>query len=415
MAIYHFHISSVSRAKTSSSCATVSYITGKRIYDERLDKTFYGFAMSRRERVILSNVILPDGAPKEYYNPEALTNGIEMCETAANAVTAKKIECALPDELPLDDCDSIVRKFISDNLTSMGYAAVYAIHADPETSHNTHVHILVPNRQIDPDLHTWAKQKTKKDYALDEDGNRIPVIDPATGMQKLGPRNTKIWKRVTVLVNKLTEKSTLLNMRKSWADCCNEYLAPDSQIDHRSYADQGIDKIPTIHEGYAAREIEGRGGSSERMEANRAITRANALVAKNNDLMYKRDKLQLQILFREARFVTVCRCELLQEKDGSMTPVALLRTDDDNYFYVESPSPSRLIEEGDEIDLSKEPNGLPPYEAFTALSGIDEAKEYFSDWNPTPHDQGHKHGGVAGYAEWASRSTGKQKDRGGQR
>jgi len=30
---------------------------------------------------------------------------------------------------------------------------------------------------------------------------------------------------------------------------------PEQQIDHRSYAEQGIDQIPTIHDGYASREI----------------------------------------------------------------------------------------------------------------------------------------------------------------
>lgn len=47
---------------------------------------------------------------------------------------------------------------------------------------------------------TWAA-KEKKTYALDENGERIPVIDPATGLQKVGKRNEKIWQRVTVLAN----------------------------------------------------------------------------------------------------------------------------------------------------------------------------------------------------------------------
>lgn len=45
-------------------------------------------------------------------------------------------------------------------------------------------------------------------------------------------------------------------MEKRWAECCNQYLAPQNQVDHRSYERQGIDYIPTIHEGYAARLIE---------------------------------------------------------------------------------------------------------------------------------------------------------------
>ena len=43
MAIYSCNISNVSRAKGSSSCATLSYISGEKVRDERLGKTFrYG-------------------------------------------------------------------------------------------------------------------------------------------------------------------------------------------------------------------------------------------------------------------------------------------------------------------------------------------------------------------------------------
>ena len=44
---------------------------------------------------------------------------------------------------------------------------------------------------------------------------------------------------------------------------------------------QGIDKIPTIHEGYIAREITARGGTSERIEINKEIQERNALLQKN--------------------------------------------------------------------------------------------------------------------------------------
>lgn len=87
MAIYSCNISNVSRAKGSSSCATLSYISGEKVRDERLGKTFrYG----REERVILTETLLPEGAPVEFQNPAVLFNAIENYETAENARTAKK-------------------------------------------------------------------------------------------------------------------------------------------------------------------------------------------------------------------------------------------------------------------------------------------------------------------------------------
>ena len=51
-------------------------------------------------------------------------------------------------------------------------------------------------------------------------------------------------------------------------------------MDHRSYAAQGIEELPTIHEGYIARKIEANGGISERCEINREIRGHNWLIRK---------------------------------------------------------------------------------------------------------------------------------------
>ena len=65
--------------------------------------------------------------------------------------------------------------------------------------------------------------------------------------------------------------------RKAWANLCNRYLKPDHQIDHRSFKRQGLDLEPTIHEGYAARQIEKKGLVSERAEYNRGVKERNQL------------------------------------------------------------------------------------------------------------------------------------------
>lgn len=100
MAIYHCSISNVSRAKGSSSCATLAYISGEKVHDDRLDKTYQ---YARSERVLETGTILPVSAPAEYANAETLFNAIEKHETNDNARTAKKIQVALPHELNLSE------------------------------------------------------------------------------------------------------------------------------------------------------------------------------------------------------------------------------------------------------------------------------------------------------------------------
>lgn len=64
----------------------------------------------------------------------------------------------------------------------------------------------------------------------------------------------------------------------AWADCLNALLPAEKQVDHRSYARQGIEQEPTIHEGYTARKREKQGKAADRCQMNREIRSRNALL-----------------------------------------------------------------------------------------------------------------------------------------
>ena len=79
MAIYHLSVSNVSRASGSKATATLSYISGRRVHDERRGETYdYG----RKERVLRVGTLLPEGAPAEYADPAVLFNAVELAEFA---------------------------------------------------------------------------------------------------------------------------------------------------------------------------------------------------------------------------------------------------------------------------------------------------------------------------------------------
>ena len=63
---------------------------------------------------------------------------------------------------------------------------------------------------------------------------------------------------------------------------CNGLLPEGVRIDHRSLEEQGIDRVPTIHEGYASREMEKRGQPSDRMAINREIGASNRDLAEGD-------------------------------------------------------------------------------------------------------------------------------------
>jgi hypothetical protein len=264
MAIYSCNISNVSRAKGANACATLAYITGERVINERLNKSY---KYAHADRVAHFETLLPEGAPEAFENPAVLVNAIENYEKAENARTAKKIIVALPHELELEQQKEVLRDFCVENFTSKGYPCVIAIHRDKDDQ-NIHAHILVPNRQIN----SKGKFATKcqKRYVLDENGDRVPLIDE-TGKQKVDSRNRLQWKRENVKVNPLDLKETLLEIRQSWETICNEKLPKHAQISSKSHVDRGLKTIPTIHEGYRARALERSGRVSERCETNRQI------------------------------------------------------------------------------------------------------------------------------------------------
>lgn len=237
-------------------------------------EAFNGFG--RRERVEHVCTMLPEGAPGEYLDPERLFNAVEMAEKRSDARPAKKIMVALPREFDARERFRALEDFISWNITANGYACTYAIHTDKD-GRNPHAHILVANRRIDPKTGRWAA-KSRSEFALDANGRRIPVIDPDTGRQKIGARNRKVWKRVNVSNNPLDSKEFLERLRREWADSCNALLPGYAVIDHRSFKARGIERIPTIHEGYASREMEKRGGRGDLCEENRRIQALNRLL-----------------------------------------------------------------------------------------------------------------------------------------
>jgi hypothetical protein len=69
--------------------------------------------------------------------------------------------------------------------------------------------------------------------------------------------------------------------REQWAAMCNaqfEEKGIGERIDHRSYERQGIDLLPTIHEGPAVRQMEAKGIRTDKGEFNRWIKATNSLI-----------------------------------------------------------------------------------------------------------------------------------------
>ena len=149
-----------------------------------------------------------------------------------------------------------------------------------------------------PEFDKNNKEETEKHRLKEYDKNGEPK-------QRRSVRNgkeyyTQEYKRLTTEKNDWNSREQLKEWRKEWAQFANRYLEEEQQIDHRSYKDQGIDKIPTLHEGVQAKEIEERGEISEVKELNREIQQYNNLWDRVKEQV-ENLKYAVQIKFEEVK------------------------------------------------------------------------------------------------------------------
>lgn len=265
MAIYHFSLKVISRNKGQSAIASSAYRAGEKLKEEETGeiKDF-----SNKKGIVHSEIQLPPQAPREFLDRQSLWNAVQKKEKKSNARLAREVEVAIPQELNRETQVKLVHDYVQQNFVDKGMCADWSIHDKDDG--NPHAHIMLTTRSI-TNKGKWAP-KQKSVYLTDKSGNKIPQIDPETGQQKIGARNRKMWKRKTVNYNDWNNKENAVKWRANWANSCNKYLEPDQHIDHRSYRDQKKEQLPTIHEGYVAKQM---GSRSERVQRNQEIKKAN--------------------------------------------------------------------------------------------------------------------------------------------
>lgn len=280
MASYHCSVKVMSRSSGRSSVQFSAYMGGQSLHDERLGETF---SHTSKEEVCYNEMIFADRVPEQIRDQEKFWNSVESAEKSANAQVSRTWEIALPHELTIEQNIELAHKYAQELVEKDGMPACQvAVH---QKDGNWHCHIMAPTRDMDEKGKWLAKEK--KEYALDSDGKRIPIIDPTTGEQKVDSRNRKQWERVTVERNNWNSKELLSEWRLRAATHQNRALergGHEVRVDHRSLRDQGIERVPEIHEGYTARQM---GEESERVRHNMEVREMNREIEKQRSLAEK--------------------------------------------------------------------------------------------------------------------------------
>ncbi len=249
----------VERSKGQSAIEKASYISRSILVSEFDGQTY---RPKYHEDLVHSEITLPPNAPKEYADRAALWNAVELSEKGQKSQLARMLKASLPNEWSYELAEEVVRDYVQRNFVDKGMCADWAIHdsENDKGQRNLHIHVLLTMRPLTENGEWGAKQK--KVYDLDENGEKIPVIDKKTGQQKVDKRNRKQWKCHTADSTDWNSKENAKMWRKDLADtinATNEQLGIALHWEHRSFKEQGIDRDPTIHIGAVANALECKG------------------------------------------------------------------------------------------------------------------------------------------------------------
>lgn len=232
MAIYSFSGQYVGPShKLKSVVGAAAYRAGERLIDPRTGEV-HDF---RAKQVAHREIIAPEGAPSWVLDRQHLWGAAELARNRVKGVTARELRIALPRELTRDQQFALVREFLRDEFVSRGMVADWSLH-DEAGKDQPHIHVMLTMRALGPERF----------------GNKVREWD---------------------------ERSLFRNWREQWAVHANralELAGREERIDHRSYADRGINLEPQPKRYRHVDEMHRDGRDlSARMEKVRRVARSN--------------------------------------------------------------------------------------------------------------------------------------------
>lgn len=268
MAITHFTPQLISRGDGRSAVLSAAYRHCARMEHEIEARTV---DYSSKRNLAHEEFLLPPDAPdwaraliadrSVAGAVEAFWNKVEASEKRADAQLAKEFIIALPVELNREQNIALMHQFVFEQVLSRGQVANWVYHDEPG---NPHSHLITSLRPL-----------TQRGFGP----KKVAVTGPDG--QPLRTANGKIHYRLWA-----GEKAEFLAQRNAWLDLQNQHLSLaglEIRVDGRSYAERGIDIVPTTHVGVAAKAMQrkghdaGRGLDLERLALHEAKRSTNAM------------------------------------------------------------------------------------------------------------------------------------------
>lgn len=310
MALYHFHVTQVKRTEGLSAVASAAYRAGEKITNLWDGETH---DYTKKGGVVCSEIMLPPNAPERFYDRATLWNELELFEKRGDAQLAYSFDASLQNEFTLEENIEYAKQFVREQFLAKGMIVDFAFHLpDKEEGGipNPHFHVLAPIRPLNEDG-TWGA-KQHRVYNLDENGQRIK-------------KENGQWDFTAVPTTDWGRPETLEMWREEWAKFINskfEEKGLDCRIDHRSYEDQGLDLLPTVHEGPHVRKMEKRGIRTEKGDLNRWIRSFNKMMGELKATISALKEVIQELKTEYEKPQDICLADLLRQANSLRNEVA---------------------------------------------------------------------------------------------
>ncbi|QIL43887.1 MobA/MobL family protein [Acidovorax sp. HDW3] len=260
MAIFHLSARPpIARASGRSATAAAAYRAGALITDQRTGQVF---DYRRRKGVLDARIHLPGG--RLVYDRDRFWNDLELHHRRRDAVLAREVVLALPNELDADERAALAFSFSKEIAQEFGVGVDCALHAPSRDGddRNFHAHLLLTACTVDADGGL---------------GKKAERLDPIA-CKRSGAADSVSW------------------LRPRWQLSVNAALARKGsaeRVDHRSFKDRGIERLPAVHIGIKGASARGRASLNERLRQRNA--RLEALDEQTGKLMRMKARLAARI------------------------------------------------------------------------------------------------------------------------
>lgn len=188
MAIFHLSFKVLTRTtktgKSKSSLYLAAYNSREKLKDELTGLTF---DYTKKNDLYKSGIILPEEAPRSFYDRATLWGSCEKIEKRRDSQICRYFIVSLCKELNADQNEELLKKYIKQNFVKNGMCADYAIH---DINGKPHAHVMLTMRKCENGGFSKKKAREWNDPKLAEVWRRQWSVLVNRTLKENGHNNT---------------------------------------------------------------------------------------------------------------------------------------------------------------------------------------------------------------------------------